>query len=96
VSLAKELFTAEDTLLVMCRSGSRSARAVNLLAEGGFKNVYNVIDGMKRPGGGLTTSSTAAHETAAIRAALSYRRSERMLTQTRKGGTTSERISQTG
>jgi rhodanese-related sulfurtransferase len=36
-----------DTLLVMCRSGSRSARAVDSLAAAGFENVYNIIDGME-------------------------------------------------
>jgi len=36
-----------DTLLVMCRSGGRSAMAVNRLAEAGFKNVYNIVDGME-------------------------------------------------
>jgi len=37
----------EDTVLVMCRSGGRGAQAVNLLANAGFKNVYNIIDGME-------------------------------------------------
>ena len=37
----------EDTLLVTCRSGGRSAIACNLLAQAGFKNVYNIIDGME-------------------------------------------------
>ena len=37
----------DDTLLVMCRSGGRSAMAVNQLAEAGFKNTYNIIDGME-------------------------------------------------
>ena len=36
-----------DTLLVMCRSGDRSARAVNLLAAAGFKNAYTITDGME-------------------------------------------------
>jgi len=36
-----------DTLLVMCRSGGRSAMAVNALAKAGFKNVHNIIDGME-------------------------------------------------
>jgi rhodanese-related sulfurtransferase len=31
----------------MCRSGGRSAMAVNLLAQAGFKNVYNITDGME-------------------------------------------------
>jgi rhodanese-related sulfurtransferase len=43
----KEFFKPSDTLLVICRSGGRSAIAVNLLAEAGFKNVYNIIDGME-------------------------------------------------
>ena len=37
----------EDTICVMCRSGGRSAIAVNMLAKAGFKNVYQVIDGME-------------------------------------------------
>lgn len=37
----------DDTLLVMCRSGGRSAIAVNLLAQAGFRNVYNIVDGME-------------------------------------------------
>jgi rhodanese-related sulfurtransferase len=34
-----------DTIILMCRSGDRSAAASNLLAEAGFKNVYSVVDG---------------------------------------------------
>jgi rhodanese-related sulfurtransferase len=37
----------EDTLLVMCRSGGRSAMAVNLLAEAGFVEVFTITDGME-------------------------------------------------
>lgn len=47
VSQVKERFTPDDTLLVMCRSGGRGAMAVNALAKAGFKNVYNIIDGME-------------------------------------------------
>jgi rhodanese-related sulfurtransferase len=36
-----------DTLLVMCRSGGRSAMAVNALAKAGFRNVYNITDGFE-------------------------------------------------
>jgi rhodanese-related sulfurtransferase len=36
-----------DTLLVMCRSGDRSARAVDLLAAAGIKDAYSVIDGVE-------------------------------------------------
>jgi rhodanese-related sulfurtransferase len=36
---------AQDTIVLICRSGDRSAAASNLLAEAGFKNVYSVVDG---------------------------------------------------
>ncbi len=35
----------QDTVVLICRSGDRSAAASNLLAEAGFKNVYSVVDG---------------------------------------------------
>lgn len=41
------LFEPTDTLLVICRSGGRSARAVDRLAEAGFTRVYSVVDGME-------------------------------------------------
>ena len=47
VSLVKEVAGPIDTVLVMCRSGGRSAIAVNMLAEAGFTNVYNITDGME-------------------------------------------------
>jgi rhodanese-related sulfurtransferase len=47
ISEAKRLFAPTDTILVMCRSGDRSARAVDALAKAGFVNVYNIIDGME-------------------------------------------------
>jgi rhodanese-related sulfurtransferase len=47
VSQVKEVAKPSDTLLVMCRSGGRSALAVNRLAEAGFRNVYNITDGME-------------------------------------------------
>jgi rhodanese-related sulfurtransferase len=47
VSRVKEVAKPDDTMLVMCRSGGRSALAVNLLAQAGFKHVYNIIDGME-------------------------------------------------
>jgi rhodanese-related sulfurtransferase len=43
----KAVFTPDDTILVMCRSGGRSAFAVNMLAKAGFANVYNIIDGVE-------------------------------------------------
>jgi rhodanese-related sulfurtransferase len=47
ITEVKRLFSPTDTLLVMCRSGDRSAMAVNALAKAGFVNVYNIIDGME-------------------------------------------------
>ena len=34
-------------VILICRSGNRSAEAGNLLIEHGFKRVYNVIDGFE-------------------------------------------------
>jgi rhodanese-related sulfurtransferase len=37
--------TKSDTVFLMCRSGSRSAKAVDVLAKNGYTKVYNVVDG---------------------------------------------------
>ncbi len=47
VAEVKQIVKPDDTLLVICRSGARSTKAVNLLDEAGLKNVYNVIDGVE-------------------------------------------------
>jgi len=47
VSRCREVANPDDTLMLMCRSGGRSAIAVNLLAQAGFKHAYNVVDGME-------------------------------------------------
>lgn len=47
VSQVNEIAGPTDTIMVMCRSGGRSAMAVNLLAEAGFTSVYNITDGME-------------------------------------------------
>ena len=47
VDRVKEVAKKEDLLMMICRSGGRSAMAVNLLARAGFTNVYNVIDGVE-------------------------------------------------
>ena len=47
VSQVKRDYKVSDTILVMCRSGGRSAMAVNLLAEAGFTRVYNITDGFE-------------------------------------------------
>ncbi|MGB5262849.1 MAG: rhodanese-like domain-containing protein [Lutimonas sp.] len=43
----KDVFKPEDTILVTCRSGGRSAAAINQLATIGFKNLYNITDGFE-------------------------------------------------
>jgi len=48
-----------DILLLMCRSGDRSAKAVNQLAEAGFKNAYTITDGME--GDKVDDSSNVFH-----------------------------------
>ena len=50
VAQVRKWAEAGDTILVTCRSGERGAMAVNLLAEAGFTNAYNIVDGME---GGL-------------------------------------------
>jgi len=47
VTLVMEKFKPEDTVLIMCRSGGRSAKSVNRLADAGFKTVYNITDGFE-------------------------------------------------
>lgn len=34
-----------DTVILICRSGKRSAKAVNVLAKNGYTNVYTAVDG---------------------------------------------------
>ena len=47
VARVQKIAKPDDTLLVMCRSGGRSAMAVNQLAAAGFRNVYNITDGFE-------------------------------------------------
>ena len=45
-SYADEMEIGADTpIILMCRSGSRSARAADLLYKMGYRNVYSLIDG---------------------------------------------------
>lgn len=37
--------TKSDTVIMMCRSGPRGAKAVDALANAGYTNVYNLIQG---------------------------------------------------
>ena len=50
----------DDTILITCRSGGRSAIACNLLAQAGFKNVHNIIDGMEGDANGDSDSVAKA------------------------------------
>ena len=43
----RECFDPDETLLLMCRSGGRSAMAANLLAQAGYTAVWNITDGME-------------------------------------------------
>ena len=45
--IKKKGFSKEGKIIVMCRSGSRSAKAANLLNQLGYKNVYSVVDGFE-------------------------------------------------
>lgn len=47
ISQVKKIAGTSDIILVTCRSGGRSAMAANQLTEAGFKNVYNITDGIE-------------------------------------------------
>lgn len=47
VSLVEKAFPKNEQLIVMCRSGDRSAMAANVLADAGFTNVYTMVDGFE-------------------------------------------------
>ena len=52
VKTIKKLFQTDDTLLITCRSGDRSALAVNELAKAGYTRAYTITDGFE---GGIVT-----------------------------------------
>ena len=48
IAHVKERFNPNDTILIMCRSGDRSAMATNALAaKAGFTKIHNIIDGFE-------------------------------------------------
>ena len=47
VNQVRERFDPGETLMLMCRSGWRSAMAVNLLAQAGYTDAWNITDGME-------------------------------------------------
>jgi len=42
-------FSQSDILMIICRSGSRSAAACEELIKNGFKNVFDITDGFEGP-----------------------------------------------
>jgi len=59
VDAVKKFAATDEALFVMCRSGQRSAAAVNLLAKAGFTNVYNIVDGFE---GDMVTSEDSPNK----------------------------------
>lgn len=43
--LAKKGLSKDDTVILMCRSGKRSAKAADMLAAAGYTRAYSVVDG---------------------------------------------------
>jgi rhodanese-related sulfurtransferase len=44
-ALKKKGLSKDDTVILMCRSGKRSAKAADMLADAGYTKVYTVVDG---------------------------------------------------
>ena len=53
----KSVAKPDDTILVTCRSGGRSAIACNMLAKAGFTQVHNIVDGMEGDANGDSNST---------------------------------------
>jgi rhodanese-related sulfurtransferase len=47
VGQVQQVARPSDTILVICRSGNRSAAAVEMLARAGYTNAYTVVDGFE-------------------------------------------------
>jgi rhodanese-related sulfurtransferase len=47
VKEVQKKFKPDDTIILMCRSGQRSAAAANALAKAEFKKVYSMVDGFE-------------------------------------------------
>ncbi len=45
--LSRKGLAKDQKVILICRSGDRSAKAANLLAEAGYTNVYSVIEGFE-------------------------------------------------
>lgn len=47
ITLVQKWFSKDEIILAFCRSGDRSAMAVNILARAGFTKVYTITDGFE-------------------------------------------------
>jgi rhodanese-related sulfurtransferase len=47
IPTVNELYAPTDTILVYCATGGRAAMAINMLAQAGYVNVYNVVNGLE-------------------------------------------------
>ena len=47
VPSVKGFYDPTDTILIYCATGGRGAMAVNMLAQAGFANVYNIVSGLE-------------------------------------------------
>ena len=45
--LARKGLTKTDKIILICRSGDRSARAINQMADLGFTDVWNLYEGFE-------------------------------------------------
>jgi rhodanese-related sulfurtransferase len=43
----EQKYKKDDIIFAICRSGGRSAAAVNILAKAGFTNIYTIVDGFE-------------------------------------------------
>lgn len=60
VARVSEVAKPDNTIMVMCRSGGRSAIAANMLAKAGFTRVYNITDGMEGDANGNSDAHAQA------------------------------------
>lgn len=47
VAAVQASFKPDDVIMIMCRSGQRSAECVNRLTDAGFTKVYTIVDGFE-------------------------------------------------
>lgn len=59
VSMVKNLYKPGDQIMIMCRSGHRSAACAEELIKAGFTNVFNITDGFE--GDKLNDKSSPNH-----------------------------------